>query len=102
MTNPLNQFNQMYSSSVVKEGIYVRLINHTFSHNLHYHICTTSIDEEEEILDIELDSHMNSPVVGKYILILRHTVNQFQMSRFTNKLGDSIDVDVSDTEVCYD
>ena len=63
---------------------------------------TTSDDIENETSAIELDSHADSPVVGKHARILRRTGRRVKVSGFTDQLGDPIPVDVVDAAMIYD
>ena len=51
---------------------------------------------------LELDSHADSPVVGKHCLLLKRTGRQVNVSGFTHQLGAPIKVDVVDAVVAYD
>ena len=63
---------------------------------------TTSDDIENETSAIELDSHADSPVVGKHSQILHRTGRRVKVSGFTDQLGDPIPVDVVDAAMIYD
>ena len=66
-------------------------------------ISTASADDtSDEVSALELDSHADSPVVGKHSLILRRTGKQVKVSGFTDQLGAPIKVDVVDAVVAYD
>ena len=62
----------------------------------------TSNEGENEISAIELDSHADSPAVGKHAHILRRTGRRVKVSGFTDQLGDPIPVDVVDAAMVYD
>ena len=78
-----------------------RSISASFSAHLLHRIATTHSTEEESSA-IELDSHANSPVVGKHAKILSHTGKQVNVSGFTDKLGSAIPVNVVDAALVYD
>ena len=67
---------------------------------LHRIAVANSIEEESSA--IELDSHADSPVVGKHAIILNKTGKQVKVSGFTDKLGSAIPVDVVDAALMYD
>ena len=66
------------------------------------HRISTAATIEEEGSAIELDSHADSPVVGKHAHILRRTGNQVNVSGFTDRSGSTIPVDVVDATMTYD
>ena len=51
---------------------------------------------------IELDSHADSPVVGKHARIIRHTGNEVKVSGFSNELGNPLTAEIVDAAFCYD
>ena len=51
---------------------------------------------------LELDSHADSPVVGRHAHIIRRTGRTVRVSGFTNQLGRPIPVPVVDAAICYD
>ena len=50
----------------------------------------------------ELDSHADSPVVGKYAHILEYTSKNAKVSRFTSELGKPIEVPIVTAAIAYD
>ena len=51
---------------------------------------------------IELDSHADSPVVGKHARIIRNTGNQVRVSGFSDEIGKPLDAEIVDAVLCYD
>ena len=72
----------------------------TSNENLHRIAQVSTKDDETSA--IELDSHADSPVVGKHASIIRKTAKQVNVSGFTVRLGSAIPVDVIDAAVVYD
>ena len=50
----------------------------------------------------ELDSHADSPVVGRNCFVLRRTGKKVRVSGFSDKLGKPLEVDIVDGVVAYD
>ena len=76
-------------------------ISSAFSAHILYRIAQAT-SEDGDSSAIELDSHADSPVVGKNSFILRRTGKQVNVSGFTDRLGSAIPVDVVDAAVAYD
>ena len=57
---------------------------------------------EDEGSALELDSHADSPVVGKYARILERTDKKVSVSGFSDELGKPIKVEVVNAAVAYD
>ena len=57
---------------------------------------------ESEATAIELDSHADSPVVGRHAHIHRHTGTTVKVSGFTDALGSALTVPIVDAMYCYD
>ena len=89
------------ASPSLNEGRGISIASATFSAHLMHRI-STACSIEEEGSAIELDSHADSPVVGKHATILRYTGKQVQVSGFTDKLGAGIKVNVVDAALVYD
>ena len=66
-------------------------------------ICATgSMTDHDDIESaIELDSHVNSPVVGRVPRVIERKGMYVSVSGFTNKLGKPIHVPVVDAAVSY-
>jgi len=76
--------------------------NYLCSRFPHY-ICASSNHEDTTTLSTtELDSHADSPVVGKYCKILELTGTMVKVSEFTSDLGKSLEVPVVNAAVAYD
>ena len=60
------------------------------------------ISSEAPASRTELDSHADSPVVGKGALILHHTCETVNIIPFTDGLGTCFDVPIVTAAVAYD
>ena len=60
------------------------------------------IDNRLEQTAIELDSHADSPVVGRHARIIRHTGNEVKVSGFSDELGKSLTAEIVDAMLSYD
>ena len=66
-------------------------------------VSTTSNPEENDSTSVlELDSHADSPIVGRKAFLIRRTGKRVNLYGFTDRLGKPIPVDVVDTAVLYD
>lgn len=65
-------------------------------------ISAMSYDAGRDETSTELDSHADSPVVGKHVYILRSTGRKVSVKGFTDQLGAPILVPVVDAAVVYD
>jgi len=74
-------------------------LNARFSSHL---ILAMSLDAGRTEFNTELDSHADSPVVGKHSHILRSTGRKVSVKGFTDQLGAPILVPVVDAAVIYD
>ena len=80
-------------------------ISQRFSSYLNYRIATTTIqngDIYDKISATELDSHADSPVVGKYARIIEHTDKEVNVSGFSKSLGKPLMVPVVNAAIIYD
>ena len=73
----------------------------TFSAQLMSRISSAS-ESPIQYSSLELDSHADSPVVGKHAFILRHTGKQVRVSGFTDQLGSPLLVPVVDAALIYE
>ena len=82
----------------------IKPLNTSFSAYLLQRIASTQSDSEDDdtVSALELDSHADSPVVGRKAFIIRRTGKRVNVSGFTNRLGKPIPVDVVDAAVLYD
>ena len=74
-------------------------LNARFSSHL---ISAMSLDAGRTEFNTELDSHADSPVVGKHSYVLRATGRKVSVKGFTDQLGAPILVPVVDAAVVYD
>ena len=65
-------------------------------------ISAMSYDAGRDETSTELDSHADSPVVGKHVYILQSTGRKVSSKGFTDQLGAPILVPVVDATVVYD
>ena len=77
-------------------------ISDSISKYLVQKVAAVDIESDNEISALEVNSHTNSPVVGKYANIIQHTGQEVKVSGFTNELGDAIPVEIVDATVVYD
>lgn len=59
-------------------------------------------DNDQIISATELDSHADSPVVGKYAIIIETTDKKAMVSGFTSDLGEPMKVPIVISSVAYD
>ena len=76
------------------DGPFARIINHRVS--------VSSASSVDGIFSLELDSHADSPVVGKNSFILERTGKKVSVSGFTNDLRKPLLLDVVHAAVMYD
>ena len=74
------------------DGPFARIIQHKVS---------VSVLKNEDS-KVELDSNVDSPVIGENAYILEHTGKKVSVSGFTDALGKSLVVDVVHAAVAYD
>lgn len=67
-----------------------------------YLSCRISQAQTDGTGGTELDSHADSPVVGKHCYVLRSTGRKVNVRGFSDKLGKPMGVDVVDAVVAYD
>ena len=77
-------------------------ISARFSQYLIQKVAAVDIESDTEVSALELDSHADSPVVGKHAKIIRHTGQEVKVSGFTDELGDALPVEIVDAAVIYD
>ena len=79
-------------------------ISNSFSSYLTYRIATTNIrnGDNDIISATELDSHADSPVVGRRARILEFTDKEVNVSGFSKSLGKPLIVPVVNAAVAYD
>ena len=65
-------------------------------------ICALSYDNDNESPRTELDSHADSPVVGKHCKILEYTGKQVDVSGFSDSLGECKSIPVVNCALAYD
>ena len=65
-------------------------------------ITRDSHELEDEGSALELDSHANSPVVGKYARILENTDRLVSVSGFSDAIGKPITLQVVNAPLAYD
>ena len=66
-------------------------------------ICASSSHSDDSTISAtELDSHADSPVVGRYCTILEDTGRKARVSGFTSDLGKPLVVKVVNAAVAYD
>ena len=65
-------------------------------------MAATANDPVEGQFILEMDSHADSPVVGKQARILEYTGKKVSVSGFTDAIGKPMLVDVINTLVAYD
>ena len=66
-------------------------------------ISTAKVDEiHDHITATELDSHADSPVLGRYSRILEETGQTVKVSGFTSELGEALEVPIANAAVAYD
>ena len=68
----------------------------------HYICASSKHDDTTTLSTTELDSHADSPVVGKYCKILELTGKTVKVSGFTSDLGQPLEVPVVNAAVAYD
>ena len=67
-----------------------------------YIFASSTHDDTTMLSTTELDSHADSPVVGKYCKILELTGKTVKVSGFTSDLGKPLEVPVVNAAVAYD
>ena len=74
-----------------------------FTNHLPHRISNTiTHDTNEEGSALELDIYANSPVIGKHVRIIEKAGRKVSVSGFTDKLVNTILVDVVHTTIIYD
>ena len=80
-------------------------ISQRFSSYINYRIATTTIrngDDYNKVSATELDSHADSPVVGRFAKILEHTDKEVNVSGFSKSLGKPLTAPIVNAAVMYD
>ena len=81
-------------------------ISSTFSRYLvgrvKHQVAAINQDKYETVAATELDSHADSPVVGRYCTVLEDTGRKARVSGFTSELGKPLVVKVVNAAVIYD
>ena len=77
-------------------------ISDSFSQYLVQKVAAVDIESDTEVSALELDSHADSPVVGKHAKIIRHTGQEVKVSGFTDELGDELPMEIIDAAIIYD
>ena len=80
----------------------VSVISSRFQSYLHMRIGSVESVDDQQVSAIELDSHADSPVVGRFAKVLEDTGRKVQVSGFTSELGKPISVPVVHAAVAYD
>ena len=87
----------MTISSYFASYLVNKLTNHTVSTSV------SNKNENDQIISAtELDSHADSPVVGKYARIIETTDKTAMVSVFTGDLGEPLKVPIVISAVAYD
>ena len=76
------------------DGPFARIISHRVS--------VTANDPVMPQFTLELDSHADSPVVGRQAHVLEYTGKKVSVSGFTDALGKPMLVDVVNALITYD
>ena len=75
----------------------VRTIDGPLPRIIDHQVSITKVDEKDGgsgLVRLELDSHADSPVVGREAHVLEYTGRKVTVSGFTNALGEPMLVDV--------
>ena len=74
----------------------------SFAEHLYHKVSVIETDTDNEGSAIELDSHADSPVVGRHAHVIRYTGNEVNVSGFSDELGKPLTAEIVDAALCYD
>ena len=83
----------------------VRTIDGPLACIINHRVSITGVDDgggKNDVIRLELDSHADSPLVGRGVHVLEYTGRMVTVSGFTDALGEPMLVDVVHAVITYD